>query len=203
MKDKALQVKNIAETRNVLCCNKKCIKFFTFSDIFNLRTEYWTKARSGKQSFLIWLLKESHFLGKKRIFSINKKSVCTKAFLKLLRINKNTLSRAVSLKNRNAITGSAKKPRTVTKETLNAINFLDWYSKYYGDKMPHSNEVLLPYVITKKQIYEDFKKKSNREKADVSVSQFHLVWKKHFSHVKIRKVSSQDFNLALYVTSII
>jgi hypothetical protein len=175
MKDKALQVKNIAETRKVLCCDKKCINFFTFSDIFHFRNEYWTKSQSGKQSFLIRHLKESHFSGKKRIFSINKISLCTKAFLLLLRLNKNTLSKAVNLKNKNAITGSAKKPRTMTKETMNAINFLDWYSKYYGDKMPHTNEVLLPYISTKKLIYEDFRKKSSNEKADVSVSQFHLI----------------------------
>lgn len=72
------------------------------------------------------------------------------------------------------------------ENSLTAINWLEDYASFYGDRMPNSGDVKLPYKARKPSVYQSY-----REDADnpVSKSQFFKIWKNYFPHLKIKQVS--------------
>lgn len=188
MGKKALDLENINNIKMTKCkCGQSCKRQFGMKEIYQLRENYWTRPKFLKFSFLIELIKQSDKIGKRRFMYLQRnKKVCTEAFLQLLRIDKKTLNKAVNLASLNKKTVSNLNSRSVTSQTLETITWLEDYARYHGDRMPHKEDVFLPYKSRKNEIYSSYR--LDYPTSHVSRSQFYKIWSDHFPHLKIKKV---------------
>ena len=82
--------------------------------------------------------------------------------------------------------------RRMSTKSVDALSWMEAYFRAVGDKQPDKHGIYLPTCLTKKSIYHrmvDEKYNGNRKSA-VCFSQFNRLFRKHFRHVTIPKVSS-------------
>jgi hypothetical protein len=112
--------------------------------------------------------------------------VCSKAFQNVFRINKNTLTRVAELFYEESVSTIGKSPRDWNKNTLILITWLENYFNFYGERMPHKKDIVLPYGTFIQDIYHTYK---DEMRNPVSRSQFYKTWSDNFAHVKAKKVN--------------
>ncbi|XP_053380244.1 uncharacterized protein LOC128548795 [Mercenaria mercenaria] len=183
MKKKALDLSSIQQCKRKECkCGKDCKRKISMRDIYQFREMYWIKSKSERFSWLISVIKDAEQSGKSRMLYLTREVVvCTEAFIDILRISRGAYFKAVKLNKDNRMTIHLNEPRKQSKQTIEAIVWFQEYSQFYGDRMPHKEDVLLPYKSRKQDIYQSYK---NEHKDFVSRSQFYRIWSDHFPHVK-------------------
>ncbi|XP_053381348.1 uncharacterized protein LOC128549110 [Mercenaria mercenaria] len=191
MKSKALSLLSIKSALSEKClCGKQCIKKVTFKSVRELRQSFWTNSRTVRMQLLKYYISHSTTSGKFKYIPISSNlQVCSKAFLIIYRVNKNTFSRAIDMDRRDVASLPGKKPRDSSEKTLILINWLEDYGTYHGDRMPDSGDVLLPYRTKKTSLFEKYKLESAQWSYQaVSRTQFYKTWDTYFPHMKIKKV---------------
>lgn len=124
-------------------------------EVYEIRYHYWHKTRYIKMQWLISVINASQQKGRFRYLNLDNQKVCANAFQELLGMNKNTYSRAKKLSNnKKKITVSCKNPRNPDDSLLHAISWLVKYGNFYGDRMPNSNDILLPYRTIKRHVFK-------------------------------------------------
>ncbi|XP_052820902.1 uncharacterized protein LOC128246640 [Mya arenaria] len=180
MKNKALEASSIADALNYKCsCNNQCLKDYTFRQIRSERKAFWEKPQFDRKKKLRMYLLDTNKEGRFTYIFYNKKKLCVNSFLKLLRINKNNFY----LSNNDF----APKGKSKDARTLNDINWLENCASFYGDRMPNSNDILLPYKTVKESIYTKY---TREEDHPVSRAQFFKTWKSYFPPLKIKQSNS-------------
>ncbi|XP_053373966.1 uncharacterized protein LOC128546723 [Mercenaria mercenaria] len=189
MKSKALNPENIRSTMKLKClCEEKCISKLSFRTIHHLRQAYWSQPQTVRRHLLKLHVRKSVFKGKHRFIKLEDElSVCSKAFLNILRINKNTLTTAIKSCDKDNENTPGRCPRKMNENSLTAINWLEDYASFYGDRMPNSGDVKLPYKFRKLSVYESYRLEVENP---VSKSQFFKMWKTYFPHLKIKQTNS-------------
>ena len=76
-------------------------------------------------------------------------------------------------------------------KTNEAVTWMDGFFALMGERMPHRGTVHLPSCLSRLRVYNRMVSElTQRKKADiVCQSQFFHIWRLHFSHVVIPKVS--------------
>lgn len=99
MKKKALNPKDVQTSMKMVCfCGEKCMEKFSPRTVRQLREGYWCQSQTVRRQMLKVYLNKSASKGKFRfIFIKDNVPVCFKAFLQMLRINKNSLTHAFKL----------------------------------------------------------------------------------------------------------
>ena len=81
-------------------------------------------------------------------------SVCVSAFISVYGINKNVFYKMRKKFNSGATSTAKSNMRQTTTEYVCALNWLEDYASFYGDRMPDSRIVYLPYRTKIKTVYE-------------------------------------------------
>ena len=120
-------------------------------------------------------------------------TVCKKAFMSLLHINKNLMTMC-----RKHVKGDLLSQtstfRTLSMKSLQCMTWIEEYASYYGDRMPNNENILLPYRTTKISVYNSYCQdmKECRKNA-VSRAGFNRIWKHNFPNLKIKQVFDISF----------
>jgi hypothetical protein len=179
--------KNIMRSLLFECsCGDNCIEKMDFETIKVLRYGYWSKNQKQRAQFLIQTLQKND---KKSFRLENDLQVCKKAFMTILQISKNQ----ISMCSKHAIEGNnppyRRSFRSTTPKTLQCMNWLEQYATLYGDRMPNSRNILLPYRTAKLHVYHKYcremKEDGNRA---VSRAGFSRIWLNNFPNLKIKQV---------------
>ena len=169
------------------CCGRNCVKNFQCSEIRKVRTEFWQQPKNVRMFILKNFVQNSKKVGKFTMFLVRKDiSVCSKAFLRIFRINKNTLTRATTMLEANVMATGFSKPKCKAKTTLELVSWLEEYASYNTDRMPDTMTCFLPYGTRKMDIYAKYRSESS---TPASKSTFFRTWSLYFPHLKIKKVS--------------
>ncbi|XP_052275699.1 uncharacterized protein LOC127875011 [Dreissena polymorpha] len=157
----------------------------------DIREKFWHNPKLTRITLLKASYEKSEKVGKYRYFSVQSKKqevqLCTKAFLAALRVNKNTLTTVADMCMNNKEAPTGKSPRNWDKSTLLLIAWLEDYFRFHGERMPHRNEIVMPYGTVKSYIYEQYKMDVENP---VSKSQFYKKWIDSFQFVKTKKTNS-------------
>lgn len=183
-------------------CQKNCLRSVNVKTIKLLRYRYWSKSQLHRNQWLIQAVSNSDFRGRFRYLTMdNGQQVCCSAFLKIYHINKNKLTKCTGLHEQGAISSRGKRPRPLTTATINAVAWLEDYASFYGDRMPHSADILLPYKTQKQVLYWTYKREHPGDTV-TSMTTFYRIWKTYLPTLKIKKVFITVFILK-YKTLII
>ena len=70
------------------------------------------------------------------------------------------------------------------------------YAENFGEQQPDCPEIHLPSCLTKIAVFKDYKLQCDvSQQPSISLSSFYEMWRKEFSHVKLRKVFKFNFFL--------
>ncbi|KAH3824122.1 hypothetical protein DPMN_125950 [Dreissena polymorpha] len=137
MKSKALSLLDIKSALKETCaCGCQCLSKTDFLTARETRRQFWMNSRNIRMQLLKMYVSRSKRHGRFRFLDINQQTFCSKAFCSLLRINKNTFSRALDVFNRQAVSVKGKKPRDMSESSKHLISWLEDYATYHGDRMP-------------------------------------------------------------------
>lgn len=149
-----------------------------------------------RESLVLRKLAEKEKCGKTTyVYIANGKRLCIHALCKVYKISKNTISKLNKLLQNNSFV-KVNQVRTYTKETVEAISWLEHYATVHGDRMPHKREIHLPPRTLKKQVYKEY---TAEVKKPVSLQTFYKLWSKHFSMLKMKKVSETIIYVYVYI----
>lgn len=74
------------------------------------------------------------------------------------------------------------------------------YAENFGEQQPDCPEIHLPSCLTKIAVFKDYKLQCDvSQQPSISLSSFYEMWRKEFSHVKLRKVFKFIFFYSLLV----
>ncbi len=139
------------------------------------------------------LVNDSVKLGKYRFLKFQNRTFCSKALCSVLRINKNTFSRAIGMNNNNnAATIPGRKSRNREESSLHLMNWLESYATYHEDMMPDEEDIYLPYKTIKVDLYWNYKTETS---LPVCKSQFFKTCSSYCPHLQIKKVKILNNNL--------
>ena len=168
---------------------------FSIDTILKMRQSFWIKAYHERISWMSSKVGMSQKLGKfTYVFLDNGQGVCLKAVQNILHINKNTLTKA-RRNSRNNVLASFPTMRGIQTQSIECISWLETYASMYGDRIPNSKDILLPFKTLKKHVYEAYKLDMD---SIVSEKTFFTIWKNHFPQLKIKKV--QFLFISFYYT---
>lgn len=183
-------------------CKQHCMAMINFKNIKTERYRFWTKSIDQRKQWLIHTFESGVKKGHFTFLPIDNKMVCTFAFRNMYGISKNMLSSCKRLYNKGEIASKGRKLRGQTEKTVEAINWLEVYASTYGDRMPNSDDILLPIKTLKDQIYKSYKCDMIKErKKTISRSGLLSVWKNHFPNLKIKMVSNGFFSIFYIINS--
>lgn len=102
MKSKAMNLLSIKSALKEECvCGNNCLRNIDFKTIRAFRNSYWLNSRTVRMQLLKYYISQSKKTGKFRFLTIEKWTLCSRAFRIVHRINKNTFSRAMKMDKRN------------------------------------------------------------------------------------------------------
>jgi len=192
MLGRALSAIEIRNLQKCSCkCNHDCFNKLSFSKIRELRKNFWTQSKSVRKLLLKQYILNSVTEGRFKMFSVcSNTKLCSKAFLAVLRINKNTLT--VVTKSLEYGHHAPQLTKSRCQGTLQLISWLEEFSSYNTDRMPDSLECFLPYGTKKMDVFNQFIFETN---ASIGKSTFFSVWGEYFPHLKIKQESTYTFKV--------
>jgi hypothetical protein len=172
-------------------CTKCCFAGITKEYIRSARSRFWTKSYNDRVEWFSDKFEESSFgQNNVRWFTAeNGKKVCPKCFMNIYRINKNFYYQHIARFNHGAVSASIRKDKSTSEKIENAVEWLNDYAVFHGDRMPDKGIVLLPYRSRKIDIYRAYEEESvSRQQQPISRSAFYRIWKTKFPNLKIKQV---------------
>lgn len=156
MLKRACSIIHIKKTLKRKCkCSQKCVDKFSLKTVREIRSDFWSHPRHVRFFILNQYAKLKISKGKfSYIRTDTGELVCTKAFLQLYMINKNSFTRAGRLRDKTVGLGNIK------QTSVNTVKLTSWFEEYvgfHGDFMPHNADVMLPYGTVKLHIYDQYK----------------------------------------------
>lgn len=192
MRAKSLDRRRIKRALKTKCsCMNKCIDGISAKIVMSVRDRYWSKTRQCRAQWLTQTIRTSQKRGKFYYMTLDTgKQVCQKAFMNIMNVNKNSLTKCKRLSSDGAVASKGAGIRDFSSQRITTISWLEDYSSFYGDRMPDSVSVLLPYKTLKDSVYEYYKRDmSTEDHKSVSRTSFFRIWADHFAHLKIKQVS--------------
>lgn len=172
------------------CCTKKCLRIITPAMVYQARYKYWIKSRREQVDWIYDKLAESEQIDRKSYFPINSgKKICSPMFIKYYNINKTFYYKCLHKYREGALASGSRGKRTKSDAYFIAVDWLQDYAKYRGDRMPDTLTVKLSYGTRKRLVWEECKKELEEKFLPVlSKSHFLSTWNEELSHIQIKKV---------------
>ena len=188
-------------------CSRRCTsqQFYNRKVIKHARLLFWNLEKLERSN---WMSEKfSDFQSPSRqngtcSFRISGNNVCRNAWLQAYGISKSSFYRYKTRWLNQSLYGRRKKSLGLKEQKQNAIHWFGEYATKRGERPPHQQEIWLPFGLRKKEIYQAYKNEQIIEfKNFVSCTSFFSVWKKYYSHVKIRSVS-KNIHIMLFIEAI-
>ena len=172
----------------------------TLKNVVTMRCTYWSMTRQSRSQWLIHSIQNADISGRNTYHFVEKgQQLCGVAFRQVYRITKNFYGSCKKLNDRNSVSSVDRSPRSLSVTSLAALNWMESYASFYGDRMPHNKDILLPYKTLRENVYKQYKLDSVEVKSKhVSRTQFYRLWKTYLPQIKIKKV--RNFFLLDYLT---
>ena len=192
---------------DVVCCKSKCLASFSLNDLDKCRGSYMNCSRQEQQQFLLDTLSITAAKHNGKVvhsFILCGKQLCRSAFLLVLGISEKRLRKATRLYATGTVVAPSKsQPQFKSPKRDDAYAWMERYFSRIGDKMPHIQQIHLPYFLSKKAVYEflvqDFTLLGFQSDEIISRSHFYALWKKEFPNCIIPKVS-YNYSIAIVKT---
>lgn len=187
--DKYTKPQSIHSAMRINCCDKKCLELFSYTDIKNNRTSFWSKSVQNQNTYVLEKFRCGINTNGKWSFVEAGKRICAKAFKGLLKINKNRFHK---LRKRFGTGYISCEPnnRLRSVKYLEAMNWLETYAFYRADDSPDSSKKLLPYKTRKISVYRSYvDERKEMNMAKIKRSTFFKMWNKDFPDLRIKTVS--------------
>lgn len=180
---------NILQLLKKDCCITSCLNSFSFKEVREIRIKYWSKTPKARKQWIFDKFLEQEKVNKDSRFLVERgKYACPAAFIALHDINKSVYYRYRTLFY-TGVTSATDSFRQRTTKYLEAMNWLERYVSFHGDRMPDCNVVFLPYKTRKYIIYTQYRHET--QPTDVlKRSTFYKMWTSSFPNVKIKEVST-------------
>ncbi|XP_019616724.1 PREDICTED: uncharacterized protein LOC109464227 [Branchiostoma belcheri] len=172
------------------CCKKKCSDGYSRSTIKDKRTDYfsapsrneWIKQKLG--SFQVGSDKRAFQ------FKVNGSEVCREAWCRIYGINKNTYYRELNNFRMGLEWAGLRQGRSLSSKCISISVWFGHYVAIHGDKMPHKEEIWLPYNTRKVDIFNKYAEDcEDRSEPYCCLQSFLNMWKTFYPHVAIKKCS--------------
>ena len=197
-----MERKDLVRTMKKGCkCGRNCISTLTLKKVATMRCTYWSMTRQSRSQWLIHSLQNADISGRYTIHFVEKgQHLCGVAFRHVYKITKNFYGHCKKLNDRNSVSTVDRSPRSLSVMSLSALNWLESYSSFYGDRMPHNKDILLPYKTLRENVYKQYKLDSMEIKTKhISRTQFYRLWKTYLPQIKIKKVSLIPAEEIIYI----
>ena len=190
---KSMKKENIIKALDFKC-SCECLKSLDFSKIITNRYKFWSKPYVQRQNFLIDKMKA----GENGFIIHDSLSMCKKAFCIMFGINKNTMTKCRRLLKDKKESCVGRNLYGHSEKVIMALDWLEQYATHHGDRMPDSQNILLPYRTTKVHVFESYRKsRIDLNLPATSQATFMNVWKNRFPHLKIKQVCVIVSNFSL------
>ena len=172
------------------CCRQQCVLTFTARQVTDARKSYWSKSVTGRRQWLFDVILSSSLSGHSRVFHVpHRDAVCRRALLTLYGISNGTMG-DIDTSIKEGAKGPIEKPRksSYKQAHVDAILWLENYTTFHGDRMPHKDIIVLPHGKSKLCVYKEYKADFIEDlKPFVCKSVFYKLWTDRFPHVRRRK----------------
>ena len=191
MYQRALSKDSICNTMHKNCCKRNCKKKIDQRIIITERKKFWSMTRHNQTNWLYNKLSSSHH-GHRKTFNIESNIVCPSAFRQIINVPTNRYYDIVR-NLRQGYTSAGLSRYSITrhesKTYVEALQWLEDFATNYGDRMPHTEEVLLPYKTSRTHVYDRYFEEK-RGTFSLSKSHFFKLWNKELHFLKIKKTNS-------------
>ena len=172
------------------CCSRRCLAHLSVIDIERCRKWFGSRNTTQQNQFLLETFQISGCTDPNQPVTLEGKSLCKKAFTSAVDISIKRYDRLYSRFCEGAMQYQ-RKP-TARSEASKVSECKAWMKRFFaqiGDSMPHINQIHLPHVMTKREIYARMKRDLTEEgiaESDViSQSYFYYIWNKCYKNVVI------------------
>ena len=186
---RALNPQNIRLALRKKCCKNNCKISFSETTLARNRHNFWSLSREYQDSWIYDKINDKEIKDDKIMLKIEK-YICPKAFMQTLSLNKNRYYKLLQ-KSKQGLDATLSRQRKKSKLYVEALHWLEEFARFYGDRMPDSGNVMLPYKSRKIDIYKKYKDNQTIDfLPSLSRSHFHKMWKTEFFRLKIKKTNS-------------
>ena len=182
------------------CCPRKCFKLFDVPSVVSSRKFFWLRPFPERVEWFYDKAMDCQDVSSHPLWSSeNGNRICSKAFRDIYGIQKNFFYKYLT-KFKNGAVAAGKDRCQFPSSTYNrAMTWLQEFATDYGDRMPHTQDILLPYKTRKLSVWEKYSNETAEAmESQLGCSTFQTMWKKHFPHLKIKKVSVQTCKCTYY-----
>ena len=151
----------VAKSTIGTCCSYRCTDYFTPIEVEQLQRLFTSKSQTDQQQFLLdqVTLADVHGTEYKDVtFQLHGCIVCKQAITDILHTSYTRLKRMFSMAMEGIVkVPVAKKKRGKSMKYTHAISWFDTYTREFGEKMPHMEQIHLSVGQTKKSLYQTMK----------------------------------------------
>ena len=160
------------------------------NEIRDARYRYWTKRFENRVECFFDKLSESKMQsGSRNCFVDGGREICGFCFRSYYKINKNFYYKYLKKCGQGARSNGLQNSRSFSKATENTISWLKNYAYYHADRMPDSEDLMLPYKTRKTEVYRSYcDDMIENLKPTVCRSTFFDTWTREFKRLKIKQV---------------
>ena len=181
---------SISELLTESCCSQRCLAHLSVIDVERCRKWFQSKNTSLQNQFLLETFQISGSTDSNQQVTLEGKALCKKAFTSAVGISIRRYERVYG-RFRDGAMQYQRKP-TRRSEASKVSESKAWMKRFFsqiGDSMPHVNQIHLPHIMTKRDIYARMKKdltdEGIAEDDVISQSYFYYIWNTCYKNVVI------------------
>ncbi|XP_019628130.1 PREDICTED: uncharacterized protein LOC109472715 [Branchiostoma belcheri] len=176
------------------CCTKKCLRHFTYGEAEARRKAFWIDcSQSEARDYILTSFRMGDAGASHPKFHISGKAVCHKAWIKLNGISTSRYYSYLQQYKCGQIQNTEHGRQGndyPTERSLCAQVWLEGLAAKDGDKMPNSEQILLPASWTMNDVYLFYQEENKDDPVKpLKRTQFFKVWRTQCKHIRIPKFS--------------
>ena len=179
------------------CCEKECHKKLSVDMIKRSRTRFWYQNSDQRTQWLFDHISEASVKGTRLYMQCESGiELCSKSFRLMYKIDENKFYKTLKKYRSGSIAPGVKKSRDRSEGYFRSMDWLEDYAYYHADRMPHNEEMMLPYKTRKLSVFQKYRTETlDNHKRAISKTSFFNMWAGNFPHLKIKKVGYILFSI--------
>lgn len=168
---------------------KKCIEHFTITELKDLRMSYWSKDVYQRSIWLTETIGNARKLKRTDVYQIKGYQICYKCLMTVYHISKNKYFKQLHHVRRGSVAPGLEgevKRRSHSDGFVEAMTWFELYITCHGDRMPHTNDIFLPYKTKKSKVWLQYVGESAEPR--IAKTTFIQMWRQNYPHVKVKVV---------------
>ena len=174
------------------CCERECLKCIDEDFVKKAREHFWSRTLENRIEWFYDKIMEMTPADKPkdRIWSAGSgHKVCSKSCRHIFGIDKKFFYHHIKKFDLGAIAAGSSRLQMSSDVKNNAITWLQDYAQDYGDRMPHTPDILLPYNTQIKDVWKKYcEDMESKLEEKLACTTFRKMWKTNFPHMKVKKV---------------